>query len=75
MRVTDRRTDRQNYDSQDHASIAALRGKKVVMYQRGRTSEKWFLYNTNRKSHAAYKTVLLLITLSDLQGNVCFATF
>ena len=28
MRVTDRWTDRQNYDSQDCASIAALRGKK-----------------------------------------------
>jgi len=27
-RVTDRRTDRQNYDSQDRASIAASRGKK-----------------------------------------------
>ena len=26
-RVTDRRTDRQNYDSQDRASIAASRGK------------------------------------------------
>jgi len=28
MRVTDRWTDGQNYDSQDHSSIAALRSKK-----------------------------------------------
>jgi len=27
MRVTDGQTDRQNYDSQDRASIAASRGK------------------------------------------------
>jgi len=29
MRVTDGRTDGQNYDSQDRASIAALRGKII----------------------------------------------
>ena len=28
--VTDRRTDRHNYDSQDRASIAASRGKIVI---------------------------------------------
>ena len=33
-RRTDGRTDRQNYDSQDRASIAASRGKKAD--QRGR---------------------------------------
>jgi len=29
MRVTDGQTDRQNYDSQDRASIAASRGNKT----------------------------------------------
>jgi len=33
MGVTDRRTDGQNYDSQDHVSIAASRGKKVLGLQ------------------------------------------
>ena len=28
--MTDRQTDRQNYDSQDRASIAASRGKNVT---------------------------------------------
>jgi len=31
-RVTDRQTDRQNYDSQDRASIAASRGKMNETY-------------------------------------------
>jgi len=30
---TDRQTDRQNYDPQDRASIAAARGKIVVQFQ------------------------------------------
>jgi len=30
-RQTDRRTDRQNYDSQDRASIAASRGKNLLV--------------------------------------------
>jgi len=30
-RRTDRQTDRENYDSQDRASIAASRGKKKMM--------------------------------------------
>jgi len=54
---------------------AVTYAKKVVMYQKGCTAKKLFLYNTNRKSHAAYQTALLLITSSDLQGNVSFATF
>jgi len=30
--VTDGRTDRQNYDLQDRASIAALSGKKSILF-------------------------------------------
>jgi len=33
-RVTDRRTDTQNYDSQDRASITASRGKKLELIYR-----------------------------------------
>jgi len=33
MRVTDGQTDGQNYDSQDRASIAASRGKKLTLTQ------------------------------------------
>jgi len=34
MRVTDRRTDGQNYDSEDRASIAASRGKNWCVFIR-----------------------------------------
>jgi len=37
----DRQTDRQNYDSQDHASIAASRGKKVFLFQLWMQSVDW----------------------------------
>jgi len=33
MRVIDGQADKQNYDSQDHDSIAASRGKNGVRYE------------------------------------------
>ena len=37
--MTDRQTDRQNYNPQDHASIAGSRGKKHTQHSRNITTE------------------------------------
>jgi len=43
-RRTDGRTDEQNYDSQDRASIAASRGKVGVVFHQGWSESQWQYY-------------------------------
>jgi len=53
---TDKRTDRQNYDFQDRASVAASRCKKQNLTSLKQTEiESRLLVNVNIKSYAAYR--------------------
>ena len=49
-RQTDRRTDRQNYDCQDRANIAASRGKKIVIFDQY-LADSLYLRNNARHGH------------------------
>jgi len=77
-RRTDRRTDGQNYDSQDSASIAASRGKNCFAYfSRSCRCGRWGVYNTCVRSYSlswqsswlsVFPSVLSRCRLGDRKG-------
>jgi len=71
-RQTDGRTDGQNYDPQDRASIAASRGKnRTCIFHRHKVSNMWFCLHAHKilRESVRVEEVMLATTITFLRKN------